>query len=95
MRSLLCEKEELIVERDAYKSKTERLNNELNFILNGDENRITDVDQLVAENRYLKERLTNAQEENGLAKATLSKYKVSISFLNTLKDKLEPIFRGC
>lgn len=74
---MLCEKEELIIERDAYKTKTERLNTELNFILNGDERRLMDVDSLVGENRYLKERLQHAQEENGIAKAALSKYKVS------------------
>uniref|UniRef100_A0A915L150 Coiled-coil domain-containing protein n=1 Tax=Romanomermis culicivorax TaxID=13658 RepID=A0A915L150_ROMCU len=75
LKTLLCEKEELIVERDAYKTKTERQNAELNLILNGDERRLMDIDSLLGENRYLKERLQNAQEENGMTKAALSKYK--------------------
>jgi len=84
LKSLLCEKEELVIERDAYKMKTDRLNNELNYILNGDENRVIDLDQLIAENRYLKERLKNAQEETGMTKAALSKYKVNFLRLGYL-----------
>ena len=40
------------MERDAYKTKYDRLNQELNYILKGDENRIVDIDALVMENKY-------------------------------------------
>lgn len=84
---MLCEKEELVIERDAFKNKAERLNKELNYILNGDDRRVVaDVDQLVAENRFLKEQLQHAREENGLRKAELSKYKSCL-------EKRKPIIK--
>lgn len=48
---MLDEKEELVTERDAYRSKYERLNTELNYILGGDEKRIVDIDALSMENK--------------------------------------------
>ena len=48
---MLDEKEELETARDAYRTKNERLNTELNYILGGDERRIVDVDALNMENR--------------------------------------------
>lgn len=39
-----------MTERDAYKHKVERLNKELNYVLQGDDKRIIDVDALSMEN---------------------------------------------
>ena len=50
---MLDEKEELVTERDVYKTKYERLNQELNYILKGDENRVVDIDALVMENKLV------------------------------------------
>ena len=52
LQQLLDEKEELVMERDVYRNKYERLNKELNLILKGDERRILDIDALVTENRW-------------------------------------------
>ena len=51
LQQVLDEKEEHVTERDAYKSKYERLNAELNYILKGDEKRVVDIDALVMENK--------------------------------------------
>ncbi|VDM23692.1 unnamed protein product [Toxocara canis] len=76
VQSLLCEKEELICDRDELKKKVQRLSQELSYLLNGDPNRIVnDIDGVLAENRYLKARLENAQEETGLTRAALKKYR--------------------
>lgn len=40
-------------ERSSYQDKVERLNQELNHILSGHENRIIDVDALCMENRQV------------------------------------------
>lgn len=48
---MLDEKEELVTERDAYRTKFERMNTELNYILGGDEKRIVDIDGLIMENK--------------------------------------------
>jgi RNA polymerase-interacting CarD/CdnL/TRCF family regulator len=51
MQHLLDEKEELVTERDVYKNKFDRLNNELNYLLKGDERRVVDVDALIRDNQ--------------------------------------------
>lgn len=51
LQTVLDEKEEHVTERDVYKTKYERLNQELNYILKGDENRVVDIDALVMENK--------------------------------------------
>ena len=51
LQQVLDEKEEYVTERDAYKHKYERLNQELNYILKGDEKRVVDIDALVMENK--------------------------------------------
>ena len=51
LQQVLDEKEEQETERDIYKNKYERLNQELNYILKGDENRILDIDALSMENK--------------------------------------------
>ncbi|CAK6433258.1 unnamed protein product [Pipistrellus nathusii] len=62
-------------ERSSYQGKVERLNQELNHILGGHENRIIDVDALCMENRYLQERLKQLHEEVNLLKSNIAKYK--------------------
>ncbi|KAM9238031.1 coiled-coil domain-containing protein 149 isoform 2-T2 [Dugong dugon] len=62
-------------ERSSYQDKVERLNQELNHILGGHENRIIDVDALCMENRYLQERLKQLHEEVNLLKCNIAKYK--------------------
>lgn len=78
LQAVLDEKEELVMERDAYKCKVHRLNHELNALLKGDNKKIVDVDALVMENRYLKERLQQAEEEKEISNQALSKYKVIV-----------------
>lgn len=51
MQQVLDEKEDLETERDAYKNKYDRLNEELNYILKGDERRVVDIDALIMENK--------------------------------------------
>ncbi|XP_013402327.1 coiled-coil domain-containing protein 149 [Lingula anatina] len=84
VQQVLDEKEDLETERDAYKTKYERLNRELNYILKGDENRILDIDALSMENKYLQERLKQMEEEKCIAMATVTKYK---SLLERRKNK--------
>ena len=59
LQQVLDEKEELVTERDVYKTKFDRLNQELNYILKGDENRIVDIDALVMDNKYVVQTLIN------------------------------------
>lgn len=75
LRQVLDEKEDLETERDAYRTKHERLNTELNYILGGDDKRIVDIDALNMENKFLQERLKQMEEEKSMAIATVSKYK--------------------
>ncbi|KAM4854625.1 coiled-coil domain-containing protein 149 isoform 2-T2 [Thomomys bottae] len=65
-------------ERASYQDKVERLNQELNHILGGHENRIIDVDALCMENRYLQERLKQLHEEVTLLKSNIAKYKSAL-----------------
>ncbi|XP_023078816.1 coiled-coil domain-containing protein 149 isoform X2 [Piliocolobus tephrosceles] len=71
------EREDLVqqLERAKEQDKVERLNQELNHILSGHENRIIDVDALCMENRYLQERLKQLHEEVNLLKSNIAKYK--------------------
>ncbi|GFR90471.1 coiled-coil domain-containing protein 149-like [Elysia marginata] len=75
LQQVLDEKEDLETERDAYRTKHERLNTELNYILGGDDKRIVDIDALNMENKFLQERLKQMEEEKSMAIATVSKYK--------------------
>ena len=52
MKQLLDMKEELETERDTYKSKYNRLNKEVNFIMRGDEKHVVDIDALIMENKW-------------------------------------------
>lgn len=53
MKQLLDMKEELETERDTYKSKYNRLNTEVNFIMRGDEKHVVDIDAMIMENRFV------------------------------------------
>uniref|UniRef100_A0A452HFI3 Uncharacterized protein n=1 Tax=Gopherus agassizii TaxID=38772 RepID=A0A452HFI3_9SAUR len=75
LQAALDELQDVKEERSSYQDKTDRLNQELNHILGGHENRIIDVDALCMENRYLQERLKQLQEEVNLLKSNISKYK--------------------
>lgn len=84
-RATLDEKEELACDRDYYKSKVQRLNHQISYILSTrtkiqDSNEdppkpIVDIDALVTENKYLHERITQLQVEKEIVKRTLTKYK--------------------
>ena len=53
LQQVLDEKQDQEMERDGYKIKYDRLNQELNYILKGDENRIVDIDALAMENKWV------------------------------------------
>nr|XP_013815554.1 PREDICTED: coiled-coil domain-containing protein 149 [Apteryx mantelli mantelli] len=75
LQSALDELEDVKEERSFYQDKADRLNQELNHVLGGHENRIIDIDALCMENRYLQERLKQLQEEINLLKSNITKYK--------------------
>ncbi|XP_054994418.1 coiled-coil domain-containing protein 149 isoform X1 [Sorex araneus] len=75
LQSSVDELQDVKEERSSYQDKVERLNQELNHILGGHENRIIDVDALCMENRYLQERLKQLHEEVNLLKSNIAKYK--------------------
>ncbi len=82
LQSVLDEKEELILSRDSYKLKVDRLNENLNNIMRStcssdanEDHRIVDIDSLFMENRFLKERIKSFEEEKQLISMRLSKYK--------------------
>ncbi|KAM6266789.1 coiled-coil domain-containing protein 149 isoform 3-T3 [Spheniscus humboldti] len=76
LQAALDELQDVKEERSFYQNKSDRLNQELNHVLGGHENRIIDVDALCMENRYLQERLKQLQEEVNLLKSNITKYKV-------------------
>ncbi|XP_069778918.1 coiled-coil domain-containing protein 149-A isoform X2 [Narcine bancroftii] len=82
------ELQDVKVERSFYQEKSHRLNQEINHILGGHENRIIDVDALCMENRYLHEHLKQIQEEVNILKNNISKYK------NALERKKNPKSSG-
>ncbi|EGI64468.1 PREDICTED: coiled-coil domain-containing protein 149-like [Acromyrmex echinatior] len=73
LQTVLDEKHELKIERDAFKCKAHRLNHELSKALNA--TKPVDLDALINENRYLQERLQQLLEEKELTRQSLSKYK--------------------
>ncbi|XP_053695764.1 coiled-coil domain-containing protein 149 [Sabethes cyaneus] len=85
-RALLDEKEELVVERDAYKCKAHRLNHELSIVLKGDKSQqqMLDIDGLILENKYQQEKILNLENELELAKQSATKYK---NMLDTNRKK--------
>ncbi|XP_078005059.1 coiled-coil domain-containing protein 149 isoform X3 [Phascolarctos cinereus] len=75
LQASVDELQDIKEERSSYQDKVDRLNQELNHILGGHENRIIDVDALCMENRYLQERLKQLHEEVSLLKTNIAKYK--------------------
>ena len=84
LQSILDEKEELILSRDSYKLKMERLNEKLNQVLrtnnksvSSDDNKsfLIDIDSMLMENRFLKEKIKSLDEEKVLLNKKLSKFK--------------------
>ncbi|KRX99888.1 Coiled-coil domain-containing protein [Trichinella pseudospiralis] len=75
LKMVLCEKEELTIERDGYQSKFNKVNQELYALLNGSGNNIPDVEDLLSENRFLKQQVESLKEENLTSQTILSKYK--------------------
>ncbi|NXD67631.1 CC149 protein, partial [Eolophus roseicapillus] len=78
LQAALDELQDVKEERSFYQDKSDRLNQELNHVLGGHENRIIDVDALCMENRYLQERLKQLQEEVNLLKSNITKYKTAL-----------------
>jgi len=52
LKLIVCQKEELEIERDSFKTKYNKLNQELNKMLNGNEKHIVDIELTLSENRY-------------------------------------------
>ena len=52
LQQSIDEKQDLETERDAYKTKHESLNRQLSQLLTGDERRVIDVDAVISENAY-------------------------------------------
>ncbi|XP_075227448.1 coiled-coil domain-containing protein 149 isoform X3 [Lycorma delicatula] len=75
MQTLLDEKEELVMQRDAYKCKVHRMNHQLSILLHANPSQLFDIDALVTENKYLHEHLEQLKEENELSHQALLKYK--------------------
>lgn len=82
---------EIQAEKDDMAKKAERLNSELNFMLNGDKKRIIDIDALCMENKYLQERVKQCQDEKNSLHAQMSKLK---ALLNSRKAKSSDIKPG-
>jgi len=76
LQSVIDEKEELVTERDAYRCKVHRLNHQMSVLLKGSS--AIDIDSLVMENKYLKERLEHALDEKDMLQQTLCKYKLML-----------------
>ncbi|NXK97939.1 CC149 protein, partial [Formicarius rufipectus] len=72
LQAALDELQDVKEERSFYQDKSDRLNQELNHVLGGHENRIIDIDALCMENRR---RLKQLQEEVNLLKSSITKYK--------------------
>jgi len=52
LKLIVCQKEELEIERDSFKTKYNKLNQELNKMLNGNEKHTIDIELTLSENRY-------------------------------------------
>ncbi|XP_053314313.1 coiled-coil domain-containing protein 149 isoform X2 [Spea bombifrons] len=89
LQSALDELQDVKQERSFYQDKAERLNQELNHVLGGDEKRIIDIDALCMENRYLQERLKQLQEEVNLQKSNIVKYKNALERRKNSKSNIK------
>ncbi|XP_028391472.1 coiled-coil domain-containing protein 149-A-like [Dendronephthya gigantea] len=77
LKSVKDENIDIVSERDSYKEKCERLNTQLNYILGADDRRLVDIDALVLDNKYLKEKLVILEEERSLEKECIQKYEAA------------------
>jgi len=75
LKLIVCQKEELEIERDSFKTKYLKLNQELNKMLNGNEKQIIDIELILSENRFLKEKVNELTQEKNLAQTNVMKYK--------------------
>ncbi|KAL7976390.1 hypothetical protein Chor_015454 [Crotalus horridus] len=75
LQATLDELQDVKEERYFYQDKSDKLNQELNYVLGGHVDRIIDIDALCMENRYLHERLRQVQEEVNILKSNIVKYK--------------------
>ncbi|CAF3960307.1 unnamed protein product, partial [Adineta steineri] len=75
LKLIVCQKEELEIERDSFKTKYSKLNQELNKMLNGNEKHVIDIEHILSENRYLKVKMNELVQEKNYALANASKYK--------------------
>lgn len=48
---MLDEKEELVTARDQYRHKFERLNQQMNYVLRGDQQKPVDIDGVLMDNK--------------------------------------------
>ncbi|UJR09216.1 hypothetical protein I4U23_013464 [Adineta vaga] len=71
LKLLVCQKEELEIERDSFKNKS----NKLNKMFSGNENSLVDIELILSENQYFKEKLNEITREKDLAIANATKYK--------------------
>ncbi|KAK3883984.1 hypothetical protein Pcinc_011712 [Petrolisthes cinctipes] len=89
VRGLVEEREELVRELDAASHKLHRLNHILNIVLSSPtpsnltspihhQRRTVDLDAIITENRYLQQRVKQAEEEAGLARSNAAKYKAAL-----------------
>jgi hypothetical protein len=94
LQVILDEKEELILSRDSYKRKSDRLNRKLNDLLRrpSGETKTTptpiDIDSMERENGFLRDKLRQMEEENKLNTFMLSKYKVLLEKSQSNKRNL-------
>ncbi|KAI1287317.1 Coiled-coil domain-containing protein [Halotydeus destructor] len=119
LQCVLDEKEELILSRDEYKAKVDRLNKRLSDTLRSGANgwrgkkgghdgrlpssltnqdgaaaplpKVLDIDSIVTENSYLKERVSALQDEKKLTENSLHKYKSIFEKANAKKNILNSI----
>ncbi|GIX80646.1 coiled-coil domain-containing protein 149 [Caerostris darwini] len=75
LEAVFDEKEELITSRDQYIHKYERLNQQMNYFLRGDQQKPVDIDGVLMENKYLQERIKQAEEEKAVTASALEKCK--------------------
>ncbi|RWS25269.1 coiled-coil domain-containing protein 149-like protein [Leptotrombidium deliense] len=92
LKAVLDEKEELVVSRDAYKAKVERLNERLNDFLrlspveDKKSVKIIDIDSLITENNFLREKIAQLEEERNNVNKTLVRYKSMLEKGNLRKN---------
>lgn len=102
MQSLLDEKEELVVLRDAYKAKVERLNERLNQLLrasstsdsdsklHNEDMKTLDIEGIIDENNFLRGKIKQLEEEKDRQKNILARYRAILEKSNTKNGSCFP-----